>query len=70
MANVIDRLFSGTTREIRPESPFGADLSSLCSHLCQNDVKTEARGVERPLRSWEEHPAEETDEGTRGRLRI
>lgn len=36
----------------------------------RNHVQTEARGAERPLRSREEHAAEEADEGAPGRLRL
>lgn len=53
---------------------FGTNLIShgprLSVRLSQNNVRTEACGAERPLRSREEHPAEEADEGTRGRLWI
>ena len=53
---------------------FGTNLIShgprLSVRLSQNNVRTEACGAERPLRSREEHPAEEADEGRRGRLWI
>lgn len=38
--------------------------------LPQSNVRTEACGAERPLRSGEEHSDEEADEGTRGHLWI
>lgn len=39
-------------------------------YLSQNNVRTQACGAERPLRSREEHSAEEADEGTWRRVRI
>lgn len=62
----------GQIETITPHVISGSGSNSLLisPSACQNHVQTEACGAERPFWSWEEHPAEEAHEGTRGRLRI
>lgn len=36
----------------------------------RNNVRTKARGAERPLWGREKHPAEEADEGSQGSVRV